>query len=183
MWYPPKVTTGADTIALTLAEVKAQCAILPAVVEFDAKLTALIKAGQNHAEKYCGQWFSERTVVVRCDDFCDFSRLSVAPVRGVTAIKYFDPAGVEQTLPNTVYRPELDGMDGSIVLKPGQVWPTKQGGTRISMTADVGYEAAGLPDAVKHALLLWVADSFLNRGNAEQAEWTAFDALLCNHVR
>jgi len=183
MWYPPKITAGAGEMALTLAEVKAQCAILPGVVEFDDKLTALIKAGQDHAERYCGQWFAPRTVDVRCDSFCDFAYLGVAPVREVTGIKYFDMAGDEQTLPNTVYREELDGIDGAVVLQAGQSWPSKQAGTRITMSADIGHTPGTLPDAVKHALLLWIADAFLNRGNAELPEWAAFDALLVNHRR
>lgn len=179
MWYPSKVTEAATTEPVTPEEAKRRLRVTFDDDDDDIKL--MISSARDHIEKYCGTRLATQTVEMKCDGFCDFARLPEAPAVSVTSIAYVDTAGEEQPLPDTVYELRNDGLEASIVRKYGQQWPTIQMGSRITVTAVVGYAAA--PPAVKYAILLYLGDAYENRKNAELDEWTAFDALLCNFRR
>lgn len=178
MWYPPKTVTT-PTEPVTAAEVKRQCNILHD--DDDALIDGYIAAARDHVENYCGTPLTTRTVEVYCDSFADMARLPVAPAQSVTAIEYTDTAGNEQTLPTSVYEDRFDGLEAGVVTKYGQQWPAIRLGSRIKLTAVVGY--ATLPASIKHAMLLWIAEAYEQRENAQAPGWTAFDMLLCNHRR
>lgn len=179
MWYPTKVITPATSEPVTAEEAKRRLHIT--FDDDDADIELMIKSARDHAEKYCNVRFSSQTVEMKCDGFCDFERLPEAPASSVTSISYIDTAGSAQTLPDTVYELRNDGFEVSIVKKYGQQWPAIQSGSRITVTAVVGYDAP--PAAVRHAILLFIGDAYENRENAELDDWTAFDALLCNYRR
>ncbi|WP_421579964.1 head-tail connector protein [Shinella sp. M31] len=178
MWYPPKVTIP-PAEPVSVAEAKLQCNVLHD--DDDALLGAIIAAARDHVEGYCGTPLATQTVEVKCDDFCDMARLPIAPAQSVTTIIYTDTSGDEQTLSASVYEERFDGLEAAVVPAYGQRWPVKRAGSRITLTAVVGYETT--PPAVKHAMLLWIAEAYLNRENAETPGWTAFDALLTNYRR
>lgn len=179
MWYPATVTVAAASEPVSAVEVKAQTEI--DFTDDDPLITLLIAGARAFAEKYCGSRFVTQTVVVKCDGFCDFERFAEAPVQSVASIFYLDTAGTTQTLAASVYELRADVLDVSIVLKYGQVWPAIQPGSRITVTAIVGY--ATVPDDVKRALLLYIAGGYADRENDKAGDWTAFDSLLCNHRR
>jgi uncharacterized phiE125 gp8 family phage protein len=179
MWYPASITTAATSEPVTVNHVKEQ-AIIPHSDD-DALIGRLIGAARSHVEAYCNIVLAERTVAMRCDAFSDFVRLPVAPVREIESVKYIAAGGGEQTLPDTVYDLQSDGLEVSIVLKAGQRWPARMPGSRITISALVGYEE--VPAAVIHAMLIWIADSYAKREIEASAGFTAFDALLCNFRR
>jgi uncharacterized phiE125 gp8 family phage protein len=173
MWLQATVATPATNEPVTLAEAKRQVRI-----DFDDDddyLSGLISAARNHAEKYCGVYFPKQTISVQGDDWCDLAHLPVRPVQSVASLAYIDTNGASQTLAASVY--ELRG--DAIVLKYGQVWPTMQKGSLITLTAVVGYDE--VEPAVKQAILLRIADLYENRESASDANWTSFDSLLSNH--
>lgn len=178
MWYPATVTVAA-TEPVTAQEVKRQ-----SYIDHDDDndiLTRLIATARDHAERYCGARFGTQTVTVKCDGFADMARLPEAPVQSITSIAYVDTAGTTQTLSTDVYELRSDGLDASIALKYNQTWPAIQPGSRITVTAVVGY--ADTPPAVKHAMILFIASAFENREPTAAEDWTAFDSLLCNFRR
>jgi uncharacterized phiE125 gp8 family phage protein len=179
MWYSASIATPPSVEPVTVAEVKAQAIIDHG--DDDEFLGRLIATARSHVEAYCNIDVAEQTVSVRCDRFDDFVRLPIAPVQDIDSIKYVDAAGVEQTLPDTVYELRNDDLEVSLVLKAGQRWPAIQPGSRITVTGLVGYEE--LPPAIKHAMLLWIAESYANREIEVAQGFTAFDALLCNFRR
>jgi uncharacterized phiE125 gp8 family phage protein len=173
MWLPATVTTPPTSEPVTTVEAKRQTR-----VDFDdddAHLAGLIATARNHAEKYCGAYLATQTVTVQADDWCDLSHLPVRPAQSVTSLAYVDTTGAAQTVATTVY--ELRG--NAIVLKYGQVWPSRQHGSLITLVAVVGF--ASIEPAVKHAILLRIADLYENRESATDADWTSFDSLLSNH--
>lgn len=181
-WYPATVTVAAASEPVTLAEAKAQCRVDG--TEDDAYLTALIAAARGHIEGYCGTPLISRTVTVKCDCFDDFAHFPIVPLGSVSSVSYVDGAGATQTLSTSVYEVRSDGLTASLALKNGQSWPTIQAGSRITVTASVGYSA--VPDATKHAALLLVALWFdtreaVNVGNIVTTMPHAVDALLSNH--
>lgn len=179
MWYPTRVVTAATSEPVTTAEAKRRLHV--DFADDDADIDLLIKSARDHIEKYCNVRFASQTVEMKCDGFCDLERLPEAPVSSVTSIKYIDSDGAEQTVAATVYELRADGLEAAIITKYGQQWPPIQLGSRITVTAVVGYTEA--PAAVKHAALLWIADAYENRENAKLEDWTALDALLCNYRR
>lgn len=179
MWYPTKITIPATSEPVTSEEAKRRLRV--DFADDDADIDLIIKSARDHIEKYCNVRFASQTVEMKCDGFCDLERLPEAPVSSVTSIKYIDSDGAEQTLAATVYELRAEGLEAELVTKYGQQWPPIQPGSRITVTAVVGYAEA--PAAVKHAALLFIADAYENRENAKLEDWTALDALLCNFRR
>lgn len=179
MWYPTKVTIPATSEPVTTEEAKRRLHV--DFADDDADIDLLIESARDHIEKYCNVRFASQTVEMKCDGFCDLARLPEAPVTSVSSITYVDTDGATQTLATSVYELRADGLDAEIVRKYGQQWPPIQIGSRITVTAVVGYAEA--PAAVKHAALLFIADAYENRENAKLDDWTALDALLSNYRR
>jgi uncharacterized phiE125 gp8 family phage protein len=177
MWYPAKVTTP-PAEPVTIAEAKRQCNVLHD--DDDELFASLIAAARDYVEKYCGTPIALQTVEMKCDGFCDMSRLPVAPVSDVE-IEYVAPDGTTQTLPDADYELRADGLEASVVPTYGKTWPAHRAGSRITVTAVVGYEAP--PPSVRHAMLLWISDAYEHRENGETPPWTAFDAILVNYRR
>lgn len=177
MWYPATVTVAATAEPVTLVEAKRQCR-----VDHDddnTQIEFLIESARAHAEKYTNTRLATQTVTVKCDSFCDMARLPLAPVQSVSSVTYVDVDGVTQTLSTDVYETRTDGLESSITLKYGQSWPAIRNKSRITVTAVVGYETP--PPDVRHAMLLFISETFNQRANAKVEDWTALDALLSNH--
>lgn len=179
MWYPAAVTAAAASEPVSAAEVKAQTTI--DFTDDDALITLLIAGARAFAEKYTGTRLVTQTVSVKCDCFADMEKLPEAPVQSITSISYIDVDGVTQTLATSVYELRNDVLQTSIVLKFNQVWPSIQVGSRITVVAVVGY--AAVPDDIKRAILLYIADGYADRENDKETGWTCFDSLLINHRR
>lgn len=180
-WYSATVTVAATSEPITLAEAKAQCRVDGA--DEDGYLNGLIAAARSHIEGYCGTPLVSRTVTVKCDGFADFALFPIVPLGAVSSISYVDGAGATQTLSTDIYEVRSDGLTASLALKSGQSWPTIQTGSRITVTATVGYSA--VPEAVKHAALFLVATWHAQREAVAEGQVTdvphAVDALLSNH--
>jgi hypothetical protein len=106
----------------------------------------------------------------------------------VTSIEYVNTAGTTQTLSTDVYELRAEGIEAAIVRKYNQVWPAIRPGSRITLTAVVGY--ATVPDDVKHAMLLLIGALFENREQTVIGVSVAslpgsvnVDAFLANHRR
>ena len=179
MWYPSAVTVAAAEL-VTIAEARQQ-ARSDTDTDLDAELTRLITVARNHVESYCGIRIGAQTIVAKCDSFDDLARLPDAPVTSITSITYVDTDGVTQTLATSVYELRADDLDAAVVLKFNQSWPAIQPGSRIIVTAVVGYTTA--PPAVHHAMLVHIADHFADHEMVVVNGFTTFDALLVNHRR
>ena len=136
---------------------------------------------RNHVESYCDIRIGAQTIVAKCDSFNDLARLPDAPVTSITSITYVDTDGATQTLATSVYELRADGLEAAVVLKFNQSWPAIQPGSRIIVTAVVGYTTA--PPAVHHAMLVRIADHFTDHETVASGDFSTFDALLVNHRR
>lgn len=158
MWYPVEVAAPA-TEPVAVATAKQHCRVDTA--DEDAMFAIYVAAARDMVEKACNVRFAQRTsVALRCDSFDDFTALPEAPVSAV-AISYTDTAGVAQTLPGSVYELRNDDLSPSVVLKYGQTWPATQSGSRITVTATIGYSSP--PAAVRAAMLLTIGHLYENR--------------------
>ena len=160
MWYPAKVTVAPASEPISLAEAKSQCGVSGS--DKDSVLNLLIAASRQFVENYCGIRIVEQTVEVECDGWVDFHRLPIAPLISVSGITYTDTAGDTQTVATSVYLVNTHDLRPSITLKYNQLWPTIQLGSRIKVTAEVGYET--VPSDLKSAMLLSVGKHFAMSG-------------------
>lgn len=176
MWYPAKTTTEPTTAPVTASEVKSRL-----YIDFDddnGDIDILIAAATDYVERYCNIRLMAQTVEAKCDGFDDFSFLPFGPVQSVSAIKYIDIDGAEQTLDTAIYEVRNDDLEASIVLQYDKVWPARRVNSRITVTAVVGY--AVLPPAIKQSVLLIIATGFKDREAQEALTFSTADALLSN---
>ena len=181
MWYPATVTVAASSEPVTLAQARTQCRVDAGDGYFDDDINRLIAAARAYVEKRTNSRLYTQTVAILCDSFADMARLPEGPVQSISSVTYIDTDGDEQTLSTSVYELRADGLEAAIVLKYNQVWPSIQLGSRITVTAVVGY--ASVPDDVLHSVLLLIADWFRNKEVRADAEWSVIDSLLVNHRR
>ena len=179
MWHAVKTTVPPQSEPLALAEVKAHTYVDQP--DDDTKIEMLISAVRDHVERYCNLKLVPQTVEAKCDSFSDLCWLPFGPAQSVTSIGYIDAAGEPQTVDPTVYEMCADDFDASITLLPGKSWPARLAGSRITVTAVVGYGT--VPPAIKQALLLLAALGFRDREAQDVGGFSTADALLCNFRR
>lgn len=185
MWYPIRVTEAPAQEPLQLDDAKRHLR-----VDFEDDndyIELLIAAARDHVEKYCNLLLSTQTVDVKCDDWRDFCRLSVAPVQSIEAISYIASDGSTATVSASDFELRAEGMEGEIVAAYGKQWPVARPRSRITVSAIAGFDTA--PPAVRHAILLLIGHWYENReavttdqkGLADVP--MAVDALLSNYRR
>lgn len=179
MWYPAKTTTPPETEPVAIERARAQVFVDGPV--FDAVLIDLVKAARDYVENYCSVRFAARTVDVNGDDFTDLCRLPEAPATDLASIDYVDAAGEPQSVAAEVYEKRFDGYEVSIALKPGQRWPARAPGSRVTLKGLVVGGSAS--ESVQQAMLLLIGAWFKDRENTPAGIRTAVDNLLCNHRR
>lgn len=178
-WFPATVTVAPASEPITIEQARRQCRLAPGDDSYDDDLTDYIAAARAHVEQYCGTPLVTRTISAQADGFADLARLPFAPVQSVTSIGYVDTDGANQTVAAEVYEVRADGLEASAVLASGQYWPEVRPGSRITLTAVVGYDT--IPDDVIHAIKLLVAQLFDAHEIGPAQGWTWLDSLLCNH--
>ena len=181
MWYPESVVTAAEAEPVTLAQARTQCHLLSTETHFDTLLNQLAADARDAVERRCGIRIATQTVVARCDGFADLVRLPVAPVQSVASIVYVDADGSNQTLDPAAYELRADELEAAIVPAFGQSWPAIRPGSRVTVTAVVGF--AAVPPSLLQAMLLHVAEAFKTAEPVNVDGWTTIDSRLVNFRR
>lgn len=156
----------------------------------DEELVLLyMQAAETKIENRTGLALSERTLRLRCDAFARTIALHVAPVIAVTAVKYLDVNGDEQTLPDTVYALVDKQECPRVVLKPGQAWPaTWEIGGAVSIEFRAGWEdPEDIPAPLRLAVLQSVAAMYEFREEISESRTSEVTAgvwsLIADYVR
>lgn len=136
----------------------------------DAAIARMIRTARRDCEQYQGRSYVTRT----CDLYLDFFptweikiELPFPPLQSVEFIRYKDAAGNIQTMPVSDYEVDAVGEPGLISLAWGRSWPATYEGlnvVQIRFTAGYGI-AADVPDEVRTAILMMVADLYSHRGD------------------
>jgi uncharacterized phiE125 gp8 family phage protein len=161
-----------------IEEVKAQARITDDAS--DGVIEGYIKVAREEAEKHMGRGLLTQTWKLVLDGFAWVMPLPMAsPLASVTSVKYYDTAGVLQTLATTYYDTDTVSSPGTVTLKPDQAWPSVQSLRRngaVEITYVVGWTTADLvPQRIKQGILQYA--TFLD-ADRNGMEVRAADALI-----
>jgi uncharacterized phiE125 gp8 family phage protein len=145
---------------VTVAQVKSDARLSGTAL--DATITTLIVAARMEAESETGRALMAQTWELLLDEFpadCTQILIGKLPITAVTHVKYYDTAGVLQTLAADQYVLDADRLPGWLYLAPSCVWPSTQdreNAVQIRFTA--GYASAdAVPAPIKHWIRAKVA--------------------------
>jgi len=159
-----KLVTAPIIEPVTLEEARVHCKVTSTAEDFLLELA--IRAAREHAEAYTGRRFVTQT----WDYFLDCLpigeiELPYGPLVSVTSVKYFDEAGVEQTLATSEYQVDASSDPGRIAPAYGKSWPSARAQLNaVTVRFVCGYGGlASVPFSIKAAILLIVGHLFEHR--------------------
>jgi uncharacterized phiE125 gp8 family phage protein len=138
----------------------------------DRYIDSLILAATRLAESETRHSFLDTTWTYKLDGFLDPDtgrsdpiRLPRRPVDSITSITYVDGAGATQTLAASVYSILTDVEPPGLILRVDQSWPaTRAQYEAVTIVFVAGYgDPADVPDPIKQAVLMTVADWYRGR--------------------
>lgn len=164
------IVTAPTADPVSLVEAKAQCRVDG--TDDDGLLAGLVLAAREAAETFTRRklftqtwdysidctWPTEKINGVMRRRIC----LPLPPLQSVTSIKYYDIAGVLQTLAADQYRVDPTSYEGRIEPAYGVAWPSvRDQMATIVVRMVVGHTA--VPEPVRQAILLTVGHLYANR--------------------
>ena len=176
-----KLITAATGTPVSLDEVKAEIGIESS--DWDTKLALDIAAATSAVEEWTGRAIGAQTWDYALPAFTDEIELPMAPVTGVTSVKYLDADRAEQTLSSAIYITDLVSDPQRVVRDPDQSWPaTDNVPNAVIIRFVTGYAAA--PPLMKKAIIATVAYWFVNRESAElpKGVMALLDSLRSNWI-
>jgi uncharacterized phiE125 gp8 family phage protein len=155
-----------ETEPVSLEEAKAHCRVDGA--DDDALLEGYIAAARQRAENRTRRALITQTIRLYLDAFPDGEiRLERPPLLDLVSVKYFDPAGVEQTMDAADYQVDEYSAPPRLAPAPGKTWPTtreQMNAVAVEYSAGYGPGGADVPEPIRQAILLDVQDAYDNRG-------------------
>jgi hypothetical protein len=110
--------------------------------------------------------------------------IPLPPLISIDSVKYYDFAGVLQTVNASTYNTSL-GVQGRIQPQYSTVWPISRptiDSVQVTFTAGYGATAAVIPDNVKAAIKMYISHLYENREAVQQGQFMvvpmAVDSLL-----
>lgn len=179
------ITTPAITYPITVSEVKEQTIIDSGFTADDTLIEAMIKAATGYAEAYCRRKFITATITEYYNAFPVSSKgfeLSFKAI-AVNSVKYKDSDNTEQTWAAANYQADLFATPTEIREAYNKTYPlTYNELNTVYVEYTTGYgAAAAVPQEIKQALLLMVADMYENRTDSIERFPKASQVLLNIH--
>ncbi len=181
-------TVDAASEPVTAAEAKSQLIIDGGFTADDALLDSYIKAARLTAERYCSISFVESTYVERVDYFPmngELIKLSVGQVSEVVSITYIDTDGNSQTWDAANYKLDNTGRQARVARAYNVSYPTTRdeiNAVTITYKSGFGSSASDVPQDIKQAILLIVAEMYQNREDRVKQLPTASQYLLQGYM-
>jgi uncharacterized phiE125 gp8 family phage protein len=172
-----KVTTAPTETVISTSEAKAWLRVEHS--DEDSLVAGLVAYAINAAQNYLSQAFVTQTITETFDTWENVI-LTVHPVQSITSIRYVDNDGATQTLASTKYKADLYAKRCKIMPAYNETWPTlrpESGAVEVVYVAGYG-AASAVPEDIKTALKLMLADVYENRGDAVRQLPTASKYIL-----
>ena len=132
----------------------------------DSLIEDLIKAATSSCQEYTNRFFITTEITQYGDNWSDVSELFKSPVQAALFnVKYWDTAGILQTLGTTKYTLDNVSQPARLVPSPDESWPSIIDGLNaIEINYKVGVDSADdVDNAIKQAVLLTVGHWYQNR--------------------
>jgi uncharacterized phiE125 gp8 family phage protein len=136
----------------------------------DAEITEKVQGIIEDAEHETGRAFVTQTWRVTLDSFPDAIKLPCPPLVSVEYVKFYDAAGVQQTLDPQDYQVDDKSEPGYVVPAAGTRWPaTAPGINRVEVQYVCGYgdSDAAVPAAIKSYILGQLENAYFPNSNAQ----------------
>lgn len=156
--YRRVIQTAPAAEPVTLAEVKRQRNIFS--TDHDTELTRLITAARQYVERYLNRALISQTWDLYIDAFPTQIIVPLPPLQSITTVKYYDTAGVQQTLSSALYT-VVSQTSGPAVITPAvdQSWPdiqTRPNAVEVRFVAGYGAASTAVPEPIRQALFLLI---------------------------
>lgn len=165
----------------------------------DVLIEQILGAATKYAEQFCNRGFVEQEwqalfpawPTQPCgapprDVYLELSRGNLFDA-ALVEVEYVDSTGAVQTLDDSVYLIDDASVPGRIRLAPDQSWPELQSRwDAVRVTYTVGWDADDVPEPIKQAILLLIAQMYENRtpevtGTIVSPIQFSFEALLSTY--
>ncbi len=159
-----KVITPAASNVLSTSEVKEHLKVDTAAD--DTLIDNLIIAATNSCQEYTNRFFITTEIIQYGDNWSDVSELFKSPLEtSLFTVKYYDEAGVFQTLHGDKYYVDKASMPTRLSIATNESWPSILDRLNaIEVNYKVGVDsAADVDKAIKQALLLTIGHWYQNR--------------------
>ncbi len=177
------LVTGPTTEPISLQEAKDHLRVT--VSDEDTLIQSYIKAARGFAEAFLRRALMPQTWELCLDAFPSGSEIQIPnpPLRSVVSVKYTTKDGIETTLDPATYMVNTKKEPGRLVLAYGKGWPSAalSPSSPVIIRFEAGYaDAATIPEPIKQAIKVMVADQFENREPSDQSRPSnfAFESLL-----
>lgn len=133
----------------------------------DSEIRRAIRTYTTEAEGETNRAIMEQTWRLTLDAFPAKFALRRPPLLQVDHIKFFDAAGVQQTLDPQDYQVDGEREPGEIVLAPGRAWPPtarRINAVEVQITCGYGTEPGLVPDAISGFILARLSEHFQTSG-------------------
>lgn len=130
------------------------------------------------AEHITNRAFITQTWALTLDRFPAAIQLPKSRVLGVVHVKFYDTAGVLQTLDPQDFQVDAESEPGYVVPAPGKAWPAtaaRINAVEVQYTCGYGPTEASVPAEIKSYILARVAQCFAPVSNAKESN---FERLL-----
>lgn len=122
----------------------------------DAHARQVISSAVAYFERRTNSSLITRTLRLSLDGFREIIYLHHGPVQSVTAVKYLDAEGQQQTLNPSLYHVDLNHSPARLTVAYGETWPDTRlllGAVTIDYTTGYGDSSPDVPDDITAALL------------------------------
>jgi uncharacterized phiE125 gp8 family phage protein len=141
----------------------------------DAELEDKIRGITDEVEHKTGRALIKQTWEVTLDGFPGSGaiKLPMARLINVEHVKFYDAAGVLQTLDSQGYLVDTKSEPGSIAPAPGRSWPSTQprsGAVEVRYVCGYGATEADVPPAIKDYILGMLENHYYPNPNAHYLE-------------
>jgi uncharacterized phiE125 gp8 family phage protein len=168
------LATAPASEPVTVAEAKTHMHITSS--DEDTYISNLITVARLHCERITQRAFITQYWTWKLSEWPEYFDVPRAPLQAAT-INYLDVDGNSQTLATSVYTVDTNSDPGRIYKQWGQFWPAiryiSNGIESVTVNITAGYgTATEVPQPIKQAILMTVANLYENRENTSDRTMT-----------
>lgn len=125
----------------------------------------LIATARETCEEYQNRAYLTQTWELWLDAWLPIIDIPRPPLQSIESVKWHDREGTEHTIDPADYFADTNSEPGRILMNPGKPWPAGlRPASGICITFTAGHaETARVPRRIRQAILLLVAEWYLNR--------------------